>query len=214
MFYLEAKGFAETACFKIPDIKNKICTLPAPPPTAIIGLLGRSQDLPYDKTIEKFKDLGLDINFKYKDKFNDLLKYYKYQGTSKNSKSGTPDVLKKEYLQDCELVLILSSESKDLLDELKESLINPLNTLYLGNSKSMFMFNSCEYIESNPDRSKTLSNTVVEGNLLGKFTYSENALRGVEIHLLPSKYEVLPSGYRKVVEKKTYTFIRDEIILN
>lgn len=213
MFYLEAKGFAETACFKIPDIKNKICTLPAPLPTTIMGLLGRSQDLPYDKTIEKFESLGIDISFKYENKFNDLVKYYKYQGSAKNCKTGTSDVMQKEYLQNCELVLVLSSENKVLLDELKESLINPLNTLYLGNSENMFMFNSCEYVESFPDRSKTLKNTVIEGNLLGKFTYSENAVRGVEIHLLPSKYNVLPSGYREVVGKRTYTFVRDEIIL-
>src|SRR3990172_6770188 len=188
MFIFSVKGIALTASFRVPETHTFHQTLPLPPKTTIIGIIGAA------------KGLGLEEAYRYSDENNilvgvsgrdmgmmkDLWNYRKITGkerkyTEEDIKNRMHfSVLIREYLFNFELMLFFGAANKQTAENLRESFYSPIFALTLGNSDDLL-------------KVQTIS--------------------APQIFLLPTKFS-FNGEERRVAERKPFTFIGSPVELN
>lgn len=205
----------QTSTFRDPDFQNFHKSLQLPPPTTIIGLIGASMGLSPSKAQDFFYQHNFEIGIygKTLGKTTDLWKY-------NNFKDGS--IIHREILFKNNFLLAIGHENEKLIDNIVNAFLNPYYALTLGSSDSIAFIENIDLI-TEVAQNAILSNCLLPGDIVNEVI--ENADKGLEFSIystsdpitynLPVKFHYESEyGVRKIIERKQFSFIGEEMKLN
>lgn len=225
----KVKTHSVLASFRIPETQTFHQTLPLPPITTLIGLLGAALGKEYEQAFyfsEQNKIL-FGVSGTSKGETKDLWNYRKITTKEKNytaeeikSRKNYSIVLK-EYLYDNVINLFFGHPEEEIIINIQHAFLNPVFPLTAGSSDDLIKVVSSNSFNLEQIGSSIFKNTVLQGDLAGKYSVSQNvfhkpiyeSIKSPKTHFLPAKF-CFSHGIRKVAERRSFTFVGDEISLN
>ena len=218
MYLFTVEGIANTASFRIPESHTFQQTLPLPPITTLIGLVGAALGLSFEDAMRFRKEKGLSLGVigRHKGQIRDLWKYHKIKTGEVIS-----DVLLREYLVDFKMKLAIGSEDAKIVDQVREAFLDPHYALTLGNSDDLLKI--CRVGQREALKSSLYSefkNTVLSGDHTGvyepvldlKNTPITETIRAPQVFLLPTAFS-FKGNERRVSRREHFTFVGSPIQL-
>lgn len=230
MFSFSITAKAITASFRVPETHTFHQTLPLPPKTAIIGMIGAALGKRLDeahKFVEQ-NNILVSVYGTHEGIMKDLWNYRKLTGKEKNY---TPEDIKnrmqysiliREYLYSNDFIFFFASENHESLRQLQKSFSCPVYALTAGNSDDLLKI--CKISEINEVKSEKIlrfENTLIPGDLSKSCKYGidlkqtsiTQTLYTPQVFLLPTKFEFI-GDERRVIERKPFTFISTPVNLS
>src|SRR5208337_2072441 len=172
MFIFSVRGVALTASFRLPETHTFHQTLPLPPKTTIIGMVGAAKGLGLEASHKFAEDHNIQIGVlgNHRGIMRDLWNYRKLTGKEKNytdediKKRKHFSILIREYLFHCELTLFFGADSSEILSALRESFRFPVYALTIGNSDDLFkILTISDLFKAEKTECRHFKNTVLPG---------------------------------------------------
>lgn len=230
MFSFSITAKAITASFRVPETHTFHQTLPLPPKTAIIGMIGAALGKRLDEA-HKFvehNNILFSVYGTHEGIMKDLWNYRKLTGKEKNY---TPEDIKnrmqysiliREYLYSNDFIFFFASENPESLRQLQKTFSCPVYALTAGNSDDLLKI--CKISEINEVKSEKIlrfENTLIPGDLSKSCKYGidlkqtsiTQTLYTPQVFLLPTKFEFI-GDERRVIERKLFTFISTPVNLS
>lgn len=229
MFSFSVSGRAATASFRVPETHTFHQTLPLPPKTTIIGMVGAALGLPLQKAHEFAAEHGLLVGVRgsHKGLMRDLWNYRKVTGKEKKY---TPvdirnrmhySILIREYLTDCDFTFYFGAESAESLETVREAMKAPVFALTAGNSDDLFKITMVSPVTGVSAEPLTqFDHTVLPGDVSAECTPAidfrqlpvTQTVDTPQVFLLPSEF-AFEGEQRTVVERKLFTFVGSPVNL-
>lgn len=218
MFAFIIKALAITASFRIPESHTFQQTLSLPPVTTLTGLMGAALGLNFEGSMKfrREKVILFGVRGSNKGEMRDLWKYNKVK-----SGESLKDVLIREYLTDVSLAVVVGSEDRGTLSEVKDSFSNPKYALSAGNSDDLLKVCTISGItEIVEDRWADFENTVLPGNRTLQYeslidlknTPITHKVKAPQVFLLPTEF-IFNGEERRVSRREQFTFVGSPIRL-
>lgn len=230
MFSFSLSAKAITASFRVPETHTFHQTLPLPPKTAIIGMIGAALGMRLDEAhafVEQ-NNILVSVYGTHKGLMKDLWNYRKLSGKEKKF---TPEdvknrmqysILIREFLFSNEFIFFFASDKTDPLVKIQKAFGNPVYALTAGNSDDLLKVCSMSDISKvDPEKVTRFENTVIPGDLSRtckhlvdfKQTPITETVYTPQVFLLPTKFE-FHGDERRVIERKPFTFISTPVTLS
>jgi len=205
----------QTATFRNPEFQNFHKSFLLPPPTTLIGLAGAAMGLSPKSAQDFFKEgFYFGIHGTSQGYCKDLWKY--------NTFDEQGSIILKEILYDNHFILIYGNENEEMIETIKEAFLAPQYALTLGNNDSLAKIIQVS-IEKDFTDSFEVSHCLVEGNVVEEVV--EKAKNGLAFSIystsepiaydLPIRFQYETDyGFRRVIERKTLSFIGENMQLN
>lgn len=215
MPYCIVELVTQTATFRNPEFQNFHKSFLLPPPTTLIGLAGAAMGLSPKSAQDFFKDgFYLGVYGTSKGYCKDLWKY--------NTFDEQGSIILKEILYDNHFILVYGSEDGSKIGAVKQAFLAPEYALTLGNNDSLAKVIEVQIHDSFINSSE-LSNCLVDGNVVEEVL--EKANNGLSFSIystsepiayaLPIRFQYESEyGFRRVIERKTLSFIGENMQLN
>ncbi len=230
MFVFTIDGVSLTASFRLPEAHTFHQTLPLPPKTTVVGMIGAAKGLKLEDAHHFVNKHNIQIGVigKHKGLMRDLWNYRKITG--KEDKYTAADiknrmhfgVLIREYLYHCELTIAFGTNEETIAQDLRNSFLSPVFALTLGNSDDLFKVRSIFQIaETMPGDCVDFENTILPGDItaaykpdvdLKKLPVTET-IRAPQVYLLPTRF-TFEGEERHVAERRPFTFVGSSVKLN
>jgi len=219
MYLFTVEGIANTASFRIPESHTFQQSLPLPPITTLVGLVGAALGLSFESAMRFREEKGLRLGVigKHKGQFRDLWKYHKIKTNEIIS-----DVLLREYLSDFRMEMAIGSDDTEVTARVREGFLNPYYALTAGNSDDLLKICMVGQIEFLKDSLYSeFQNTVLPGDHTGVYEPILNlkeipiteTIRAPQVFLLPTAFTFI-GHERRVSQKEHFTFVGSPIRLN
>lgn len=227
MYIFSVEGVSLTASFRSPETHTFHKTLPLPPKTTIIGMMGAALGLGLEDAHNFFEENGFSVGVYGSNKglMRDLWNYRKLTG-----KEYTEDDIKKrkhysvlirEYLYENQFIFYFGSNNLEKLQHLRLAFFSPTYPLTVGNSDDMFKI--CKIgniIEGDECKLDKFEYTILPGDLsqLYKNDIDFNQIPIVQsvstpqVFLLPTKF-AFNGDERRVSERQKFTFVSTPVKL-
>jgi len=209
-----------TATFRNPEFQNFHKTLQLPPPTTLVGLAGAALGKSPKAAQEYFEhdNWHLGIWGTSEGYTKDL---WKYRTLDSNPEKASSIVLR-EILYDNRWVAVFGCEKKERVEEVMAAFGHPAFALTLGSSDSLAKVISAEIITETAD-SRRMGHCLVPGNVMANV--QEHLFDGNDFSIyatsepiaydLPVRFQYESDyGVRRVVRRKTLSFIGEPMTLN
>jgi len=216
------------ASFRIPETQTFHQSLPLPPITTLIGLLGAALGKEYEQAFhfsEQTKTL-FGVSGISKGETKDLWNYRKITTKEKNY---TPEDIKsrknysivlKEFLYDNSINLFFGHPDEEIIASIQNAFLNPVFALTAGSSDDLIKVISANCFNPEPANSLIFKNTVIQGDLAGKYSVAEDvfnkpiyeSIKSPKTFFLPVRFS-FSNGIRKVARRQSFTFVGDAIKL-
>ncbi len=230
MFSFSIAAKAITASFRVPETHTFHQTLPLPPRTAIIGMIGAALGKRLDDAYEfaEQNNILVSVYGTHEGIMKDLWNYRKLTGkekkyTQEDIKNRMQySILIREYLYSNDFIFFFASENVEPLRQLQKFVRYPVYALTAGNSDDLLKIcNITEIREIKPEKIIRFENTVIPGDLSKSCKYGidlrqtpiTQILYTPQVFLLPTKFE-FHGEERRVIERKPFTFISTPINLS
>jgi CRISPR-associated protein Cas5t len=218
MKIFSVKGVSITASFRVPETHTFQQTLPLPPKTAIIGMIGAALGLKLENAYKYVDDNEILIGIcgTHKGFMRDLWKYRKIK-----AKEETHSVLTREYLCYNEFYIYFASDKTDLT-ELKSAIYSPVYPLTAGNSDDLIKIAKISDIFTvQKEKLYRFEHTVLPGDITESYKCDidiskipiTKTLYYPLVFILPTRFFFKEGKERKVVKKDLFTFVNTAIIL-
>lgn len=227
MFLFSIKGHAITASFRVPETHTFHKTLPLPPKTALIGMMGAAIGLNMESALEyaEQNEILVGVYGTHKGMMKDLWNYRKITGKEKtysyeDIKSRMHySILIREYLYHNDLVISFGSQNKGHLEKLRLAFQSPVYSITAGNSDDLLkIIQITDISTTNSEKLTQFEHTVLPGDL------SKSCKHDIDFNKLPITQTVytpqvfrLPTKFtfdgdeRRVAERKPFTFISSPV---
>jgi len=216
MFIFSIKSHAITASFRVPETHTFHKTLPLPPKTAIIGMLGAAIGLNLEDSHEyaEQNEILIGVYGTHKGMMKDLWNYRKIK-----RKECISSILIREYLYQNDFVISFGSQNKESLEKLRTAFLSPVYPITAGNSDDLLkiiritdlsvinseMLSQFEHTVLPGDISKSCKPYINFDNLpITQTVYTPQVFR------LPTKF-TFDGDERRIAERKPYTFISSSV---
>lgn len=216
MFLFSIKGHAITASFRVPETHTFHKTLPLPPKTAIIGMLGAAIGLNLEDAHEytEQNEILIGVYGTHTGLIKDLWNYRKIKRTDCIS-----SILIREYLYHNDFVISFGSQNKEPLEKLRTAFLSPVYPITAGNSDDLLKIIRITDISIvNSEKLSQFEHTVLPGDI------SKSCKHNIDFDKLPITQTVytpqvfrLPTKFtfngdeRRVAERKPFTFISSSV---
>lgn len=211
---LVVEAVSNTASFRIPEFHNYHKSLPLPPVTTIVGLVGAVLGLDYENAQNYFskRNIAIGVSGSSKGHFTDIWK-------TLSSKTKIRDtVIKKEYHYGNKYYFAFLSDENTIL-ELQNAFKWPVYPTVIGSSDSLLKIVKLNFIaEPLITDTEYLENCILIGNYqhsvqinldhmeVGKI-YRYTPLSAPQVYNLPVGFVFQENGSRKISSKSEITFI-------
>jgi len=216
MFLFSIKGHAITASFRVPETHTFHKTLPLPPKTTIIGMLGAAVGLNLEDAHEyaEQNEILVGVYGTHKGMMKDLWNYRKIK-----RKECISSILIREYLYQNDFVISFGSQNKEPLEKLRTAFSSPVYPITAGNSDDLLKIIRITGISTvNSEKLSQFEHTVLPGDI------SKSCKHNIDFDKLPITQTVytpqvfhLPTKFtfdgdeRRVAERKPFTFISSSV---
>lgn len=230
MYIFSVTGVALTASFRLPETHTFHQTLPLPPKTTLIGMIGAAKGLGLEAAHSYVDENSILVGMtgSHKGMMKDLWNYRKITTKEKNYteeqiKNRTHfSVLIREYLCDCEFMFYFGVGNQRVAAELRDCFSAPFYALTIGNSDDLFKVRTISaVIEAGTTEWKHFENTMLPGELSSAYKPNidlknmpiTQSINSPQVYLLPTKF-TFAGEERRVAERKLFTFIGSPVELN
>ncbi|MBL7798057.1 MAG: CRISPR-associated protein Cas5 [Saprospiraceae bacterium] len=220
MNYCVVELRAMTATFRNPEFQNFHKTLHLPPPTTLVGLAGAALGKSPKAAQEYFErdQWHLGIWGTSEGYAKDL---WKYRTLDSNPEKASSIVLR-EILFDNHWLAVFGCEKEDNVGELLEAFQRPVFALTMGSSDSLAKVVSVKIVTVTTEN-KQVAHCLVSGNVMADV--QEHLFNGDDFSIyatsepiaydLPVRFQYETDyGVRRVVKRKTLSFIGEPMTLN
>jgi CRISPR-associated protein Cas5t len=218
MKIFSVKGISITASFRVPETHTFQQTLPLPPKTAVIGMIGAALGLKLENAYKYVDDNEILVGIcgKHKGFMRDLWKYSKIK-----AKENTNSVLVREYLCYNEFYLYIASDKVDLT-ELKNAIYSPVYALTAGNSDDLMkVANISDIYTVQKEKLYRFENMILPGDVTESYNcdidFSKTPITKTidcpQTFILPTRFDLKEGKERKVAKKDLFTFVDTAIVL-
>ncbi|MBS0156435.1 MAG: CRISPR-associated protein Cas5 [Nitrospira sp.] len=214
------KAFAESASFRLPEAHTFHKTLPLPPRTTLVGLLGAALGMTAGSAQEwvETHQVKTGVAGRHRGQMKDLWKYRKIKTAEVIS-----DVLLREHLIDLAMTLVYSTEDVSVAEQIVGGFQNPVYALTAGPSDSLLKVREALLIgNANITPTTIFQFCVIPGDITsaGRYRPDPDMLRGPIIESvrapwvahLPVRFEY-EGSHRKVSARGPFSFIGNRIHL-
>ena len=216
MFLFSIKGHAITASFRVPETHTFHKTLPLPPKTAIIGMLGAAIGLNLKDAHEyaEQNEILVGVYGTHKGMMKDLWNYRKIKRNECIS-----SILIREYLYQNDFVISFGSQNKESLEKLRTAFLSPVYPITAGNSDDLFKIIQITDISTvNSEKLSQFEHTVLSGDISKSCTHNidfdklpiTQTVYTPQVFRLPTKF-TFDGDERRVAERKPFTFISSSV---
>ena len=218
--YLIVEAVSNTASFRIPEFHNYHKTLPLPPITTVIGIVGAALGKDYQEAQKYFVDNVFEIGVYGTTKgfMKDLWKAKLWKGS--NPKKSDRTVIQREFHFDNYFIFVFGNTK---VNELKTAFENSEYALTAGNSDSLLKIVSLKIL-GKEDKCKTskLEHCLIFENHLNSLEldleinkkYIFTPMNSPVCYNLPNSFIFLDNNIRKVKERKEFTFVGNPVKSN
>lgn len=230
MFVISIKGISLTASFRIPETHSFHQTLPLPPKTTIVGMIGAAKGLKLEEAhnFVNNSNILIGVTGEHKGLMRDLWNYRKITGKEKNYtqediKSRKHfSVLIREYLFHFDVTIVLGAEEESICNDLRRAFLSPVFALTLGNSDDLFKVRSVSQMANmTPHECIEFENTMLPGDISAAYKPNVDlknlpvteTIRSPQVYLLPTKF-TFEGEERRVAERRPFTFVGSSVKLN
>ncbi|KCZ73137.1 CRISPR-associated protein Cas5 [Candidatus Methanoperedens nitroreducens] len=229
MFLFSIKGIAITASFRVPETHTFHQTLPLPPKTTIIGMIGAALGLNLENA-HKYTDKNeilVSIYGKHKGMMKDLWNYRKLTGKEKNYTSEDIknrrhySILIREYLCYNDFIIYFASNNLDPLEELRNAMLSPVYALTAGNSDDLLkIYTISNIITLQAEKLNQFEYTILPEDVSKSYKPDVDfslipitqTIYTPQVFLLPTRFE-FKGDERRVIERKSFTFVSTPIVV-
>jgi len=225
MFAFSVTGRAITASFRVPETHTFHQTLPLPPRTTIIGMMGAALGLDLWSAHEfaERNEILVSVWGDHRGIMRDLWNYRKvtikeYDEESIKSRNHY-SILIREYLYDCDFAFFFGSPSPNALEEVQEAMMSPVYALTAGNSDDLLKVTAVsETREIKTTPLKVFDHTILPGDVSTRCTPSVDftklpitvTVSSPQVFLLPTRF-AFEGDQRVVLERQPFTFVRSPV---
>lgn len=214
------KAFAESASFRLPETHTFHKTLPLPPRTTIVGILGAALGLTAESAQEwvETHQVKLGVAGRHRGQMKDLWKYRKIKTMEVIS-----DVLLREHLIDLVMTLVYAAEDSSVAEQIIGGFQNPVYALTAGPSDSLLKVRETLLIGNASITPTTIFQfCVIPGDITsaGRYRPDPDVLRGPIIESVRAPWVAhLPVRFayegsrREVAARGPFSFIGNRIHL-
>lgn len=228
MFSFSVQAVAITASFRVPETHTFHQTLPLPPRTTIVGIIGAAlgKKLADAHAFVDQYEVQVSVCGKHKGIMKDLWNYRKLTNNEYSSdeirQRNHYSVLIREYLFDNQFTFFFASENKDPLNIINDAFLSPYYALTAGNSDDLLKICTVSEVrEIHPEKIYRFENTVIPGDVSRSYKHDidlrkvpiTQTLYTPQVFLLPTKFE-FKGDERRVIERKPFTFISTPVTLS
>lgn len=223
------EGVSLTASFRSPETHTFHKTLPLPPKTTIIGMMGAAMGLSLEEIHNLVEDQGFLVGVYGFNKglMRDLWNYRKLTGKEKNYTENDIknrkqySILIREYLFDNLFIFYFGCNELEKLEHLRSAFLSPVYPLTVGNSDDLFKI--CEIGDITEEKECKLNKfeyTVLPGNMSrfykNDIDFSQlpivKTVNTPQVFLLPTRF-TFEGKERRVSERQKFTFISTPVKL-
>jgi CRISPR-associated protein Cas5t len=214
------KAFAEIASFRLPEAHTFHKTLPLPPRTTLVGLLGAALGLAAEAAQEWIEthQVKVGVAGRHRGQMKDLWKYRKIKTAEVIS-----DVLLREHLIDLAMTLVYATEDASVAEQIIGGFQNPVYALTAGSSDSLLKVRETLLIgNANITPTTIFQFCVIPGDITstGRYRPDPDILRGPIIESVRAPWVAhLPVRFayegsrREVATREPFSFIGSRIHL-
>jgi CRISPR-associated protein Cas5t len=218
MYYFCVHTYAEMASFRIPETHTFQQTLPLPPVTTLIGILGAAAGLSFQQAMEYYENnhLRFGVIGTHSGRVKDLWKYHKVKSGEVLSA-----VLLREYVIDLDMYVYITAEKEEIIKTVKGYFLDPYYALTAGNSDDLLKIKSIsQVLAAKNELLSDFSNTVITGDHADNYESNIDIkevplMRDIYVpmvHLLPVEFE-FSGEERRVKKRQAFTFVDTAIKL-
>lgn len=229
MYIFSIEGVSLTASFRSPETHTFHKTLPLPPKTTIVGMMGASLGLSLEevhKLVEE-QDFLVGVYGLNKGLMRDLWNYRKLTGKEKKyteddiKNRRQYSVLIREYLFENQFIFYFGSNELEKLEHLRSAFLSPRYPLTVGNSDDLFKICKVgDVIEEKKHKLNKFEYTVLPGDLSqlckNDIDFSQipvvQSVSTPQVFLLPTKF-TFNGDERRVSERQKFTFVSTPVKL-
>jgi CRISPR-associated protein Cas5t len=222
MYIFTLRGYAETASFRVAESHTFHQSLPLPPRTTVVGLLGAAMGLEFMEAMAwvERNDILIGIKGKANGFMRDLWSFDKIK-VDKGSVIKIKDVLTREFHASFSAVIALASLDGSALGTVQQAFQSPAFALTLGNSDDLLKVHRVTEITEVGERPcHCFEDVWLPGDLLESCQSDINleAISPLEpvvaprVFLLPDAFEI-EGMKRNVARRRYYTHIGSRVRL-
>jgi CRISPR-associated protein Cas5t len=212
------KGISITASFRVPETHTFQQTLPLPPKTAVIGMMGAALGLKLEDA-HKYVDeneILVGICGTHKGFMRDLWKYSKIR-----AKDNIGSVLTREYICYNEFNIYIASDKTDLT-ELKNAIYSPVYVITAGNSDDLMkIVKISDILTVQKEKLYRFENMILPGDVTESYKcdidFSKTPITKIidcpQTFILPTRFDFKEGKERRVAKKDLFTFVDTAIVL-
>lgn len=229
MFIFSMEGVSLTASFRSPETHTFHKTLPLPPKTTVIGMMGAALGLSLEEIHKMVEDQGFLVGVYGFNKglMRDLWNYRKLTGKEKNyteddiKNRRQYSVLIREYLYENRFTFYFGCNDPGKLEHLRSAFLSPVYPLTVGNSDDLFKICDIgDIVEEKECKLKKFEYTVLPGDLSllykNDIDFSQipiaKTVSTPQVFLLPTKFS-FQGNERRVSERQKFTFVSTPVEL-
>ena len=216
MFIFSIKGHAITASFRVSETHTFHKTLPLPPKTAIIGMLGAAIGLNLEDAHEyaEQNEIFIGVYGTHKGMMKDLWNYRKIKRIECIS-----SILIREYLYQNDFVISFGSKNKEPLEKLRAAFLSPVYPITAGNSDDLLkIIRITDLSTVNSEMLSQFEHTVLPEDISKSCTHNidfdklpiTQTVYTPQVFRLPTKF-TFDGDERRVAERKPFTFISSSV---
>jgi CRISPR-associated protein Cas5t len=229
MFIFSIEGISLTASFRSPETHTFHKTLPLPPKTTMIGIMGAALGLSLEEAHKFVEENNIRIGVYGHNKglMRDLWNYRKLTGKEKNyTKEDIKNrkhysILIREYLFDNRFIFYFGSNNTENLNELRSAFLSPVYPLTTGNSDDLMKICKIgEIVQKEISKLNNFKHTVLPGDLTQLYKNDidfkqlpiTQTVNTPQVYLLPTKFS-FQGDERRVSERQKFTFVSTPVKL-
>jgi len=213
--------YAPFVSFRDPGAQLYHETLPLPPPTTLLGMVGAAMGKSFEEMLLWARSIELHVGCIgiSGGRGKDLWNYIKIK-TDKKTDEPTHAVILRTFLADFRLSAYFACEQVDVMNAIYEAFQSPYYAITLGTSDELAKILTTVYFDNViVTQSSDLSNTIVSGDYSRKFKFDwekvetipiAETLRPPIVKKLPIDFSIDTGGVRKASKFLTLTFLSDK----
>jgi CRISPR-associated protein Cas5t len=229
MFIFSVEGVSLTASFRSPETHTFHKTLPLPPKTTIVGMMGAALGLSLEEIHKLVDNQGFLVGVYGFNKglMKDLWNYRKLTGKEKKyteddiKNRRQYSILIREYLFENLFIFYFGCSELDKLEQLRSAFLSPVYPLTVGNSDDLLKICKIENITEEKERElKKFEYTILPGDLSllynNDIDFSQipivKTVSTPQVFLLPTKF-TFEGDERRVSKRQKFTFVSTPVKL-
>ncbi len=221
MFAFSVTGRALTASFRVPETHTFHQTLPLPPRSTIVGMMGAALGLDLESVHRFADDHGIVVSVRgdHQGTMRDLWNYRKVtiKEFDREQIKSRPhySILIREYLYDCTFTFFFGSPSREPLEKVRNAFLSPVYALTAGNSDDLLKITAVSgIVKTEPTALVEFDHTILPGDVSTRCTPTIDfttlpitaTISSPQVFLLPTRF-AFERDRRAVLERQPFTFV-------